>query len=214
MAEQIENKNTEVTIEQTTKNTTNETNATKSEKPEIDVEKIKSDAVSDYVKSLGIESGDKLQKILKKVKEDEDKNKSELERTGDILRETTKQLAEEREARQLSDAKLAAIKLGANPKLVDDLVVIAKAKTTKDKKIEEVIAEIKDGETGSIYFSKNEEETENKNETRNTKNVTRKKPKTKDDEEEEGNKNNKYAGSMAERIFAKKKKVKSSYFSN
>lgn len=185
--------------------------------PTVDVERVKSDAVAEYLKSLGVEDSDTLKGIVTKAKEEEDKNKTDLEKSNETLTATTKELAAEREARQLADAKLAAIKLGANPKLVDDLVVIAKARATDDKKIEEVIAEIKDGETGKIYFGTDEpeEEKEEKKKQKN-KNVTRKSVKEKTEEtDDEDEVKEKHAGTMASRLLAgTKKKTKSSYFSN
>lgn len=186
--------------------------------PTVDVERVKSDAVAEYLKSLGVEDSDTLKGIVTKAKEEEDKNKTDLEKSNETLTATTKELAAEREARQLADAKLAAIKLGANPKLVDDLVVIAKARATGDKKIEEVIAEIKDGETGKIYFGTEEPEAEEKPEKKKqkNKNVTRKSVKEKSEEsDDEDEVKEKHEGTMAARLLAgTKKKTKSSYFSN
>lgn len=185
--------------------------------PTVDVEKVKSDAVAEYLKSLGVEDSDTLKGIVTKAKEEEDKNKTDLEKSNETLTATTKELAAEREARQLADAKLAAIKLGANPKLVDDLVVIAKSRATGDKKIEEVIAEIKDGETGKIYFGTNEPEEEKpEKKKQKNKNVTRKSVKEKTEEpNDEDEVKEKHAGTMAARLLAgTKKKTKSSYFSN
>lgn len=187
------------------------------EEPTVDVERVKSDAVAEYLKSLGVEDSDTLKGIVTKAKEEEDKNKTDLEKSNETLTATTKELAAEREARQLADAKLAAIKLGANPKLVDDLVVIAKARATGDKKIEEVIAEIKDGETGKIYFGTNEPEEEKpEKKKQKNKNVTRKSVKEKTEEpDDEDEVKEKHAGTMAARLLAgTKKKTKSSYFSN
>lgn len=195
---------------------TKEQTETKKE-PTVDVERVKSDAVAEYLKSLGVEDSDTLKGIVTKAKEEEDKNKTDLEKSNETLTATTKELAAEREARQLADAKLAAIKLGANPKLVDDLVVIAKARATGDKKIEEVIAEIKDGETGKIYFGTNEPEEEKpEKKKQKNKNVTRKSVKEKTEEPyDEDEVKEKHAGTMAARLLAgTKKKTKSSYFSN
>lgn len=185
--------------------------------PTVDVEKVKSDAVAEYLKSLGVEDSDTLKDIVTKAKEEEDKNKTDLEKSNETLTATTKELAAEREARQLADAKLAAIKLGANPKLVDDLVVIAKARATGDKKIEEVIAEIKDGETGKIYFGTDEQDVEKpEKKKQKNKNVTRKSVKEKSEEQDyEDEVKEKHIGTMAARLLAgTKKKTKSSYFSN
>lgn len=182
---------------------------TKEEKPEVDVEAVKEQAVKDYMKSLGIEDDEKLKGIVTKAKEDEEKNKTDLEKKDDVIKETTRQLVEEREARQTAEAKLAAIKLGAKPEAVDDLVVIAKSRVTKDKDINKVIAEIKDGTNGKMYFVSDEEEKEQENKKPR---VTRKRV-SKNTEHEDENIEDKYEGSIAARLFANKKKpTKSSYF--
>lgn len=166
-------------------------------KEAVDVEKVKSDAVAEYLQSLGY-GEDELKGILEKDKAAKEANKTELEKKDDVLRETTAQLVAEREARMLADAKLTAIKLGAKPDMVEDLVAVAKSKVTKDKDIAKVIAEIKDGKTGKAYFGSEEEQTQQKPH----KNVTRKNVDIADDDE------NKNEGTMAARLWAKKRKTK------
>lgn len=200
---------TEVTDpEQKEKTTTEKNDPEQKEEKKIDVDSVKKEAVSDYLKSLGYEDDEKLKGIIAKAKEDEEKNKSDLEKKEDIIRETTSKLIKETERANIAEAKLAAINLGAKPELVDDLVTIAKAKVTKEKDINKIIAEIKDGSTGSIYFGEDEEPEDKKH----GKNVTRvkasKNTKTKDDDNEGAE-----DSSFAKRIFAnKKKQTKSSYF--
>lgn len=190
------------------KETEKEGTKTKEEKPEVDVEAVKEQAVKDYMKSLGIEDDEKLKGIVTKAKEDEEKNKTDLEKKDDVIKETTRQLVEEREARQTAEAKLAAIKLGAKPEVVDDLVVIAKSRVTKDKDINKVIAEIKDGTNGKMYFVSDEEKEQENKKPR----VTRKRV-SKNTEQEDESTEDKYEGSIAARLFANKKKpTKSNYF--
>lgn len=190
------------------KDTEKEETKTKEDKPVVDIEAVKEQAVKDYMKSLSIEDDEKLKGIVTKAKEDEEKNKTDLEKKDDVIKETTRQLVEEREARQTAEAKLAAIKLGAKPEAVDDLVVIAKSRVTKGKDINKVIAEIKDGTNGKMYFVSDEEK-EQKNKKPN---VTRKRA-SKNTEQEDENIEDKYEGSIAARLFANKKKpTKSNYF--
>lgn len=180
----------------------------KEDKPEVDVEAVKEQAVKDYMKSLGIEDDEKLKGIVTKAKEDEEKNKTDLEKKDDVIKETTRQLVEEREARQTAEAKLAAIKLGAKPEAVDDLVVIAKSRVTKDKDINKVIAEIKDGTNGKMYFVSDEEKEQENKKPR----VTRKRV-SKNTEQEDESIEDKHEGSIAARLFENKKKpTKSNYF--
>ena len=88
------------------------------------------------------------------------------------------------------------------------MVVIAKSRVTKDKDINKVIAEIKDGTNGKMYFVSDEEQ---KQENKNPR-VTRKRV-SKNTEQEDENIEDKYEGSIAARLFANKKKpTKSNYF--
>ena len=192
-------------------NNTNQQTSTQ-QNNNVDVEKVKGDAIAEYLKSLGVENSDSLQAIVKKAKEDEEANKTDLQKKDDALTATTKELVNEREARVIAEAKLSAIQLGAKPELVDDLVIVAKAKVTKDKDINAVIAEMKDGTNGKIYFASDEDETNKKG------TVTRSRVKKTTEQNKQGtneNSNNgdsKYAGTMAERLLAGRKAVKSHYF--
>lgn len=183
------------------------------QKENVDVSKVKEQAIEEYLKSLGVDSDDALKGIVTKHKEDEDRNKTELQRSNDTLTTTTKKLAEEREARIMAEAKLSAIQLGAKTELIEDLVVVAKSRVTKDKDINAVIVEIKDSTSGSVYFIKDdEEETEDKikGKTVTRGRVTKGKKETQIDKKEE---EKKHEGTMAERILSKRSVPKKHYFS-
>lgn len=227
MAEEVKGTVTQTTQTGTEPQTTTQQNqSTNTEtqnktEPKVDVEKVKSEALSGFLKELGVEDAEALRGIVTKAKEDEDKNKTELERKNDTLTQTTKELAEEREARIIAEAKFSAVQLGAKPDLVEDLVVIAKSRVTKDKDINAVIAEIKDSASGKVYFQSDEEEETEEKGKKKDKTVTRarvtkpsEKPGKK--EEEKGGtetKKEEHAGSMAERLLAGRKAKKSHYFS-
>lgn len=178
----------------------------------VDVEKVKGDAIAEYLKSLGVENSDSLQAIVKKAKEEEEANKTDLQKKDDELTATAKELVDEREARVIAEAKLSAIQLGAKPEFVDDLVIVAKAKVTKDKDINAVIVEMKDSTNGKIYFATDEDETNKKG------TVTRSRVKKTTEQNKQGtngasnNGDSKYVGTMAERLLAGRKAVKSHYF--
>ena len=178
-------------------------NQNESKEQQVDIERVKKDALSEFLKSLGVEDSESLKNIVTKQKEAEEANKTELQKSNDTLTETTKQLRVEREARMIADAKLEAIKQGARANLVDDLVVVAKSKVTKDKDIKTVIAEIKDSETGKVYFETKEEKEQQK---KKSKNVTRKRVATEENSNTEDNE------TFASRFFANKNKNKESYY--
>lgn len=181
-----------------------------------DIDKAKADAVSALLAELGYDNVDALKAVTTKAKEDEDAKKSDLEKKDEALTAMTKQLATEHEARIVAEAKNAAIKLGAKPELVDDLVIIAKAKVTKDKDINAIIAEMKDSTSGDVYFVKDNNDGQGNNNGRKTftrgqvhKNAQQNNNAGGNDD---NNGNNNHAGTMAARLLAKKTAKKSYYF--
>ena len=219
MAEEVKGTETQQGTEGTQNQQTQQGTETQTKtEPKVDVEKVKSEALSGFLKELGVENAEALRGIVTKHKEDEDKSKTELERKNDTLTQTTKELAEEREARIIAEAKLSAVQLGAKPELVEDLVIVAKSKVTKDKDINAVIAEIKDSASGKVYFKSDDEETEEKGKNKN-KTVTRarvtkpsEKSGTKEEEKDGTKTKEEHKGSMAERLLAGRKANKSHYF--
>lgn len=201
----------------TTQQTVADNNATtKSTQSNIDVDKVKSEAVSALLKELGYEDVEALKTVTTKAKAEEDAKKSDLEKKDEALTAMTRQLATEREARIVAEAKNAAIKLGAKPELVDDLVIVAKSKVTKDKDINAVITEIKDSTVGDVYFVKED----NTNQT-GAGTVTRGQvhKKTATQQAAQNNNNNAaggddeaHAGTMAARLLAKRKTAKKGYY--
>lgn len=188
--------------------------ATKSTQPNIDVDKVKSEAVSALLKELGYEDVEALKTVTTKAKAEEDAKKSDLEKKDEALTAMTRQLATEREARIVAEAKNAAIKLGAKPELVDDLVIVAKAKVTKDKDINAVITEIKDSTVGNVYFVKDD----NTNPA-GAGTVTRGQVHKKATTQQAAQNNNAadgddeaHAGTMAARLLAKRKTAKKGYY--
>lgn len=180
----------------------------------IDVDKVKSEAVSALLKELGYEDVEALKTVTTKAKAEEDAKKSDLEKKDEALTAMTRQLATEREARIVAEAKNAAIKLGAKPELVDDLVIVAKAKVTKDKDINAVITEIKDSTVGDVYFVKDD----NTNQT-GAGTVTRGQVHKKATTQQAAQNNNAadgddeaHAGTMAARLLAKRKTAKKGYY--
>lgn len=224
MAEEVKGTETQTQTEiqtQTQQKEEKKETGTQTQTNAIDIEKAKNEALSSFLKDLGVDDADSLRGIVTKAREEEDKNKTELQRSNDSLAATTKELASEREARIMAEAKLSAIQLGAKPELVDDLVVVAKSKVTKDKDINAVIAEIKDGTSGKVYFQSDDEEEETDKSKTKGKTVTRArvtKPSEKNDKskketnETETEEEKKHTGSMAERLLSGRKEKKGHYF--
>jgi hypothetical protein len=202
------------TTQQTAAANNTTTNTQQSTQPNIDVDKVKSEAVSALLKELGYEDVEALKTVTTKAKAEEDAKKSDLEKKDEALTAMTRQLATEREARIVAEAKNAAIKLGAKPELVDDLVIVAKAKVTKDKDINAVITEIKDSTVGDVYFVKDD----NTNPA-GAGTVTRGQVHKKATTQQAAQNNNAadgddetHAGTMAARLLAKRKTAKKGYY--
>lgn len=179
----------------------------------LDAEQIKSDAINDYLKSLGIESDDALKTIVNKHNDDIKKNRTDLENKDEELKQTTTELAKERSERIKAEAKVEAMILGAKPEMLEDLIVVAMNKVTKDKGVKEVLAEMKAGTNASNYFvSDDEDDKKDKNKKQN--NVTNKRVNktNKDDKNKDDEDDKKHEGSMAERLLAKRKQTKNHYF--
>ncbi len=212
MAEEVTKK--EEQVKEETKPTEKKEEQKHEEK--VDVEKVKSEALSNFMKEIGVEDKDALKGIIAKAKEEEDKNKTDLQKATDSLKEATKQLAEERKARLVAEAKVLSIQLGVKAELVEDFVIVAMAKVTKEKDINTVIAEMKESNSGKIYFEEKEEEEEEEQKEKGTVTrgkVTRPNEKKEEKKEEQKHEEKKHTGSMAERLLAgRKDKKKSHYF--
>lgn len=180
----------------------------------IDLDATKKQGVAEFLKSLGVSTEEDLSSIVKKYQEDETKNLTDIERVTKERDTAVKELAEERKARTLAEARFEAVKLGAKPMLAEDLVTVAMAKVTKEKDIKAVMEEIKKGTTGNIYFSSDDEE-QKKNEKK--KGVYTRKTEKSDElnktDDNEKDEEGKHENSIASRLLAKKKKTaKSSYW--
>ena len=181
------------------------TEETKPEHKEtVNIEETKKQGVSELLKTLGIENEDVLKSIITKHNEEDESKKTELQKSQDSNKTLTKNLVSEKERADIAEAKLNALMLGARKELVDDLVVIAMAKVTDDKKISEIISEIKESDKGSVYFETKEEQEEKPK----RKTVTRTKSKVQENKTEQ----NEEPKTLAERLFSTRQKPKNHYF--
>lgn len=209
-----ENKNVnveETNAEESKENKTeqNQNTGTENKQKEINVEETKNQAVGELLKALGVESKEDLSSIVNQHKQDEEAKKTDLEKATDSNKTLTKRLVEEKERADIAEAKLAAITLGAKPDLVDDLVIVAKSKVTEDKKILDVIEEIKKSNSGSVYFVSEEEKEEKKQKKGVVTRMTSKTQENKQEQERETKGNG-----LAERLLGNRQKQKNHYFTN
>lgn len=183
------------------------------------------DTLKEFMEKNGIEDSEALSKFWADHKKAEDAKKDDLTKANDTITSLTKKLNEAENRAVIAEAKISAMKLGARPELVDDLVIVAKSRATGDKTVETVISEIKGSDSGKFYFV---DESEQNN---GSGNVTNRKPgqvannqqnqnrtNTNSNAQNNSNQNSgdKYAGTIAERLFKNRKSAgtKSSYFKN
>lgn len=193
------------------------TNTTQQNTQTVDVEKAKADAVNDLLKSMGYESTDAMKAALEAHKQYEDSKKTDLQRSEDTLKETTKQLAEEQNARVIAEAKVEAMKLGVKPAFVDDVVLIAKSRVTSEKDITAVLTEMKNNADEKMFFEDSEgDDGEGGKNQKPGKNVTRKNPTGNVQKQQNSQQDGagKHAGTMAARLLQNRNKTKSYYFGN
>lgn len=210
MEENKTNPNEETNTEENKTEVNTEQKENKIETNKINVEETKKQGVNEILAALGVDSKEDLQTIVSKYQQEQENKKTDLEKANDSNKTLTKRLVEEKERADIAEAKLAAITLGAKPDLVDDLVIVAKSKATEDKKILDVIEEIKKSNSGSVYFVSEEEKKEDK---KNRRTVTRTNSKMQEEKQKE-EKEEGTEGSLAKRLFARKQTTKNSYFSH
>lgn len=115
-----------------------------------------SPGISELLKSL---VGENKEDETKQEEKKEEETKAVSSGASDaIMKEILKRLDEEKDARLTAEAKAAALSMGADPKLVDHLIIIAKQKATGGKDVVSILSEIKSGELSGIYFLKDGEE--------------------------------------------------------
>lgn len=209
MEENKTNPNEETNTEENKTEVNTEQKENKTETNKINVEETKKQGVNEILAALGVDSKEDLQTIVSKYQQEQENKKTDLEKANDSNKTLTKRLVEEKERADIAEAKLAAITLGAKPDLVDDLVIVAKSKATEDKKILDVIEEIKKSNSGSVYFVSEEEKKEDK---KNRRTVTRTNSKMQEEKQKEEKEESE--GGLAQRLFARKQTTKSSYFSH
>lgn len=183
------------------------------------------DTLKEFMEKNGIEDSEALSKFWADHKKAEDAKKDDLTKANDTITSLTKKLNEVTNRAIIAEAKISAMKLGARPELVDDLVIVAKSRATGDKTVETVISEIKGSDSGKFYFVDESEQNDG------TGNVTNRKPgqvtnnqqnqnrtSTNSNAQNNSNQNSgdKYTGTIAERLFKNRKQTgaKSSYFKN
>lgn len=164
-----------------------------------------------YLKELGVDDEDSFKEYISKKKEEDEKNMTDLQKVQRTLDATTKELAKERKARAQTEAKLQAIKDGAKPELVDDLVAVAMTKVSNEKSVEQVLAEMKKDVSRSFYFNNSSSGENNQNNQNGNQNNGFTRGSAGNNQQQNNNQNNQQnknnnqgSGTIAARLFARK----------
>lgn len=116
-------------------------------------------AKNEFLKSIGFDGDEEgLKKTLERVMQEDEKNQTELEKVTKDLEKVQRTLAQEQAARKSAESKLEALKLGAKPETVDDLVILASAKLPENGELSTVISELK--KTYPVYFVSDDDQQE------------------------------------------------------
>lgn len=219
-----QNNNANNNQQNTQQNVNQNTNSQAQQNTQQTTQVEQKDTLKEFLKKMGVENESEITSVWDAHKKAEEAKKDDLTKANDKVQEITKKYVEAENRAIMAEAKLEAIKLGAKADLVDDLVIVAKSKVTGDKKIEDVISEMKT--SGSIYFATEDEGQKKTTITRKsvgsgTQNNQQKSQSTNNTNQQKNNNQsnqgneNKYAGTIAERLFNNRPKTKKkSYFGN
>lgn len=208
-----QNQNTNNNQQNTQQNVNQNTNSQVQQNAQQNNQVEQKDTLKEFLKKMGVENESEITSVWDAHKKAEEAKKDDLTKANDKVQEITRKYVEAENRAIMAEAKLEAIKLGAKAELVDDLVIVAKSKVTGDKKIEDVISEMKT--SGSIYFATEDEGQKKTTITRKSVGSGTQNNQQKNNNQSNQGNENKYAGTIAERLFNNRPKTrKKSYFGN
>lgn len=94
------------------------------------------------LKDLGVEDTKKAKEFIQKMKDQEEANKTELQKKEEELQAVQGQLNTKDQQIFELNAKFQAIELGVSNEYVDEAIVLAKAKTTEEKDFATALGEV------------------------------------------------------------------------
>lgn len=106
------------------------------------IAKEKKSAQESFLKSVGFEDFKNAKDGIEKFKEWQDSQKTDAEKQAAALEEAKNNLANLNGEKETLAAQLAALKAGANPDALDDLIVLAKTKVSDDVTIDDAIKQV------------------------------------------------------------------------
>lgn len=113
------------------------------------------------LKALGFEDEESAKEAITKYNEYLESQKTEEQKKNEALTKATNDAKASEQRALRAEAKVAALVLGANPEVVDDLITLALTKVTDDKDLDTVMKEMQGNSAFSSFFNKTENEEEN-----------------------------------------------------
>lgn len=92
---------------------------------------------------LGVDDVEAVKKILADKAAADELAKTEVQKEADARKAAEQKLADEQKSKSDLQMQLEALKAGASPDKLNDLVLLASSKVTEDKKLEDVLKELK-----------------------------------------------------------------------
>lgn len=105
-------------------------------------EEVQKQAADAYAKTQGYESAEKMQEALKAYKEYQDSQKTEQERQQEKLTNLEKDTQAKDEQLQNANAQISAMKKGVDGEFLEDVILLAKAKTSDDVTMDDAIGQV------------------------------------------------------------------------
>ena len=103
------------------------------------IAKEKKAAQENFLKSVGFDDFKNAKDGLAKFKDWQDSQKTDAEKQAAALEQASKDLEATKAEKETIAAQLAAVKAGADPEALEDLIVLAKTKVTDEVTIDEAI---------------------------------------------------------------------------
>lgn len=106
------------------------------------------------LKALGFEKEEDAKAFVEKYREEEEKNKGELEKANEALETEKNAKASAEKKAEMLEKKLQVVAMGVSADKADDIITLASAKVTDDKPFETVLEDLK--KTYPVLFGEDE----------------------------------------------------------
>lgn len=114
--------------------------------------KEKNEGKRSILKTLGFKNEKEAEEAIKKYNEYLESQKTQEEKSKELLDQATSEKDEALKRAQLAEDKLTCYALGIGSEYIDDVIAIASSKVTEDKDLETVLKEMKEDKKYASFF--------------------------------------------------------------